>query len=163
MNKTLVIILAIALVAVGVVLFLPEEEPTVQDKLGEAGESLSEAAGLAKQALEEKAEELESDLEEAIEDAQASALAFADDLKSSAEEAALDMSRLHDDLKREFDEGGALNADGYNPSRAKTALEDIGLSKDAATRTADWLSELYRTPERAEAEISEFLEKLKTK
>ena len=160
MKNTLIVILAIALVAVTVFLFLPGEEPTVQDKLGDAGESLSEAADLAKQALEEKAQDLEADLENAMEKALASASAVADDLKSSAEQAALDMSRLHDDLKREFDEGGALNSDGYSPARAMAALEDIGLSSEMAKSMADWLSEIYQTPERADQAIAEFLAKL---
>lgn len=160
MNKAILAAILIILVAIGVFLLLPEKEPTAQDKLNEAGESLAEAADLAKQALQEKTGEIEADLSHAIEDAQASASKFADDLKSSAKEAAMDIDRLQKDLKREFDEGGALNVDGYSPLRAKVTLQDVGLSEKAAQDLADWLGELYRTPERADEAISELLAKL---
>ncbi|WP_299354295.1 hypothetical protein [uncultured Shimia sp.] len=163
MNKTIIALLAVGILAIGAFALMPEEEPTVQDKLNEARESLTEAADLAKVAVEEKAEQVSSELEEQLNSAKKSTLEIVEELQESATQTALDMSKLRDDIKREFEAGGSLNMDGYNPSRAAAALKDIGLDGGTAKSISDWLADLYRTPEQAEAAISQFLETLKSK
>jgi gas vesicle protein len=161
MNKIVIGILGVGILVVGAIVLMPEKEPTVQDKLKEAKESLSEAAELAKEAAEEQAEEIGAELEETLANAKQSTLDVVADLQNSATETALNLAKLQDDIKTEFDEGGALNIEGYDPSKAAAALEDIGLNKEAATSLSEWLTELYETPEKADEAISDFLDKLK--
>ncbi|WP_343211630.1 hypothetical protein QEZ52_21945 (plasmid) [Aliisedimentitalea scapharcae] len=159
-------------VALVVLALVPEEEPTVQDKLEQARENLSEAAELAKEAAEEKADALASEIENKADEAAQSVGATLEGLQKQAEDFAAgvttsmgDRSEELADFTLQFEQalaqGGALHHTGFDPANASKTLEQMGLDRSEADRLSAWLADVYATPGNIEETLDELLEKLK--
>ena len=155
MNKTVIAIVAVALIGGGAYLWLYQPEPTpaerLEDAAAEARDALQEAGSAISDGVQQSGTEL-------VEDAQEAATALAEMAADKTEELSAEAVQLI----AAWQATGIVTEDGINMENAIKAVEDSGLDGETKDKIITLLKDIREAPDQIDDKMKEIGALLKT-
>ncbi len=166
MSRSLVLILIVAVIALGGFYFFNQPEPTPAEKLQsaaeQAGEAASDAAEAIKEAAGEAAEAAAQDLSDAASsvadqasEAAEQATETATELATQAGEQVAALSAQGQEYLNTWIENGMLTAEQFDYDAVVAAVESSELTQDIKTQAIKILDEIKAAPDTFSAKLEE--------